>query len=111
MDKNPNDIDDNDLIDDIHHRDILSKQIELDKLVLTNLIIKDGDAITKNIEKKKKLQEIEKRKLIKKILRLEKKIYTKDELESYAIVDLRDILERLNEEKKSYIMHILSFFR
>ena len=105
-----NNIDDNDLIDDVKHQQLLAQQIEQDKSHLVNIVVMDGDIIMKNMENKAKLVEIERRKLIKEILKLGKKIHTKEELQSYSITDLRDIQSKLFEKRKSFVESIISFF-
>lgn len=104
---------------DIYDDDIdnITKYLEVSNIVaehnkehIAKLIKDNGDILLYEIDKKKKLREIEKEKYIKKILVSHKDKYTKEELQSYNLTDVREIYNIINDEKKNFIKKIFKFF-
>lgn len=95
--------------DDITYGEF-TKHLRLDikrkKKNFANELEFSGEILSKEIENKKTLENLDKSKLIKYILKKEKKKYTAKELYSYSLADVRIIYDEIKSKQFNIIKFI-----
>lgn len=84
----------------------LKLHIDKKKESFANEIESSGEIFSKEIDKKKKNENVEKGKLIKYILKKEKKKYSAQELYSYSLGDVRFIYDEIKSNQFNLINFI-----
>jgi len=87
----------------------LENDAERKKNNIASEIDKFGEEFLAEIESKKYRQKIKRDEYIKYILKHEKHIYSKDELESYSYEDVFDIYQKVKNKKTSFFVKLFNF--